>query len=128
MARLLLFPLVILCGITGGLLLIGSILLTEIPAFVIIPYCVVLTAVIIYLKTQTKFLVALRHYVLSVVTVFVLMSMLFFSFCSIMDIKIFTLLSPWKFLSGIVVIILCAAIVGYLSSLVIRKPNLTVGK
>jgi hypothetical protein len=127
-ARHLVVPLIILCGVGGGLLLIAATFITENATMLTVPYLTVLSAAVFYLRYQAHFHASLRQFFLVLFCVFTLMSVLFYAYASLVELEYFLALPFWDNLLGFLLVSFTAAVSALLVSLFRKKRALSVGK
>ncbi len=101
----LLFPLIILCGVTGGLMLIGSTFITLNPVILPAPYLFVLTSVFLYMRHKKNLVGGTTHVCLTLFSVFLLMTLIMYSYTTVMGLGMFL---PIAFASSSVMLFLFA--------------------
>jgi hypothetical protein len=100
----LLFPLIILCGVTGGLLLVATTLITTDPLIFPFPYLAVLSSAFIYLRKQKNLVSGTMQVCLTLLSVFTVMSLVMYTYSALMGLNIFF---PFAFAGSVVMLVLC---------------------
>lgn len=78
--RHLLFPLITVGGAGGGLLLIASTFVSSHFLVLLIPYLLILSCISVYIRSKHKIVMGLKHEMLSIVAVYMLMSLVLYSY------------------------------------------------